>query len=30
MPVGVQIVGGYREDEKTLAAMRVVEASLRL
>ncbi|KAI3652955.1 hypothetical protein MP228_002380 [Amoeboaphelidium protococcarum] len=28
LPVGVQIIGGYRQDEKTLAAMKVVEKAL--
>lgn len=29
LPVGVQIIGGYREDEKTLAAMKVVDSAIK-
>lgn len=29
LPVGIQVIGGYREDEKTLAAMKVVDAALK-
>jgi Asp-tRNA(Asn)/Glu-tRNA(Gln) amidotransferase A subunit family amidase len=29
MPVGVQIIGGYYEDEKTLEAMKLVEKVMR-